>query len=65
MDVDLNCTIVAFRNVYHSFPVRILVYGFFLEGFSFLYFMFLSLSFYIFIELFLKLYNIMTEPLLF
>ena len=32
----------------------------FLLGFSFLYFMFLLLSFYIFIELFLKLNNIIT-----
>ena len=36
-----------------------LVYDFLL-GFSFLYFMFLLLSFYIFIELFLKLNNITT-----
>ena len=36
-----------------SFPVLLLVYGF-LVGFSFLYFMFLLLSFQIFIELFLK-----------
>ena len=36
-----------------------LVYDFLL-GFSFLYFMFLLLSFHIFIELFLKLNNIIT-----
>ena len=36
-----------------SFPVLFLVYGFSV-GFSFLYFMFLLLSFQIFIKLFLK-----------